>query len=93
MMQASSLACIIIGASCSVVEFERQLYVPRGLSTGNLPHCGSQAHVRCVELGVVEEVDEVGSELQPESIGEREVLVHAHVDICVMWRTQPIELR
>jgi len=87
------LACIIIRSSFSVVEFQRQLYVPWGLGTGNLSHRGSQTHVGRVELDMVESVDEVGSELQPESLADWEVLMHTHVDVGVMGRTQPIELR
>ena len=92
-MQARLLACIIIRALFSVVEFQRQLYVPWRLGTGNLSHRGSQTHVGCVVLDMVESVDEVGPELQPESLSDREILVHAHVDVGVTGRTQSIELR
>ena len=57
-------ACLIIRALCLEVELQRQLDVPWGLSARNLSHRGSQAHVWCVELDVVESIDEVGSELQ-----------------------------
>ena len=93
MMQAKLLACIIIRALFSVVDFQRQLYVPWGLGTGNLSHRRSQAHVGCVELDMVECVDEIGSELQPESLHDWEVFMQTHVDVRVMGRTQPIELR
>ncbi len=45
-------------------------------------------HIGCVVLDVVEGVDEVGSELQPESLADREVLVQAEVNVAVMRRTQ-----
>ena len=61
-------ACLIIRALFSVVELQRQLDVPWGLGTCNLSHRGSQAHVWCVELDVVESIDEVGSELQTEPL-------------------------
>jgi len=77
----------------SVVEFQRQLYVPWGLGTGNLSHRGSQTHVWCVVLDMVESVDEVGSELQPELLPDRKVFMHTQVDVGVMGRTQVIELR
>lgn len=93
MMQATKLACIIIRVRFSVVEFHRQLYVSWGLGTGNLPHRGSQAHVGCVELDVIESVDEIGSELQPEPLSDWEVFVQTHVDVGVVRRTQSIELR
>ena len=83
-MQAMLLACIIIRALFSVVEFQRQLYVPWGLGTGNLSHRGPQTHVGCVVLHMVESVDEVGSELQPESLTYWEVFMHTQVDIGVM---------
>jgi len=93
MMQASGPACIIIRVWFSVVEFQRQLYVPWGLGPGNLSHRGSQAHVGCIELDMVESVDEVGPELQPEPLSDWEVLMHTHVNIGVSGRTQSIELR
>ncbi len=95
-MQARLLACIIIRALFSVVEFQRQLYVPWGLGAGNLSHRGwrlaglnrcGQTHVRCVELDMVESVDEVGSELQPESLSDWEILMQTHVDVGVVGRT------
>ena len=92
-MQARLLACIIIRALFSVVEFQCQLDVSWGLGTCNLSHRGSQTHVGCVVLGMVESVDEVGSELQPETLCDWEVLMHTHVDVCVTGRTQPSELR
>ena len=92
-MQARRLACIIIRVLFSVVEFHRQLYVSWGLGTGNLSHRGSQTHVGCVELDMVESVDEVGPELQLESLRDWEVFMQTHVDVGVMGRTQPIELR
>lgn len=84
MMQASGPACIIIRVWFSVVEFQRQLYVSWGLGTGNLSHCGSQTHVGRVVLDMVESVYEVGSELQPEPLSDREVFVQTHVDVSVM---------
>ena len=83
MMQARRLACIIIRTLFSVVEFQRQLYVPWGLGAGNLSHRGSQTHVGCVVLGMVESVDEVGSELEPESLADGEVFMHTQIDVGV----------
>ena len=68
-------ACLIIRALCSVVELQRKLDVPWGLSTRNLSHLGSQAHVGCVELDVVESIDEVGSELQTKPLRYLKVLM------------------
>src|ERR1035437_3751744 len=86
-------ACIIIiwlpnMGSTSIIELQRQLYVPGRLGAGNLSHRGSQTHIRCVELDMVESIDEVGSELQPESLRYREVLMQTEVDVAVMRRTQ-----
>ena len=87
-------ACIIIiRIQSSVVEFQSQLYVPWRLGGRNLAHSGTITHIGCVVLGVVEGVDEVGSELQPESLGDWEVFMQAHVDVGVTGRTQSIELR
>lgn len=78
------LACIIIRGPISVVDFQRQLYVPWWLSAGDLSHRTSQAHVGCVVLHVVEGVDEVGPELQSELLSDWEILVQTEIDICVM---------
>src|SRR6266849_2006272 len=86
----------IIRVLFSVVELQRQLYVPRGLGTCNLSHrgCGaSEAHVRCIELDVVESVDEVASELQTKPLAELEVLMQTQVHVGVMRRAQRSELR
>ena len=93
MMQARKLACIIIRVLFSVVDFHRQLNVSWWLRAGNLAHRGSQTHVGCVVLDVVECVDEVGSELQPESLSDWEVLMQTQVDVGVTGRTQAVELR
>ena len=83
--------CIIIWlpniSSSSIIELQSQLYVSWRLGAGDLAHCRSQGHVRCVVLDMVEGVDEVGSELQPESLGNREVLMQAEVNIVVVRRT------
>ena len=79
-------ACIIILVLFSVIEFQSQLYVPWGLGAFDLSHAGTDAHIRCVELDVVEHVDEVGSELQAEPLRKLEVLVQAQVYVCVMRR-------
>lgn len=92
MMQAhempASLYVILIRDPVSVIEFQSQLYISWRLGTGDLSHRGSQTHVRCVELHVVERVDEVASELQAESLSNREVLMQTEVDVAVMRRTQ-----
>ena len=87
------LACLIIRALFSVIEFQSQLYVPRWLGACNLPHRRSQTHVGCVQLDVVESIDEVGSELQPDPLRKGEILVQTHVNIGVVRRTQSIKLR
>lgn len=79
--------------SGSKIELQRQLYVPGRLGAGNLSHRRSQTHIRCIELDMVESIDEVGSELQPESLAHREVLMQTQVDVAVMRRTQISELR
>ena len=92
-MQARLLACIIIRALFSVVEFQRQLYVSRWLCAGNLSHRGSQTHVGCVVLDVVEGVDEVGPELQTEPLSELKILMQTHVNVCEMGRAERSKLR
>jgi len=60
-------ACIIIRVLASIIEFQRQLYIPHRLGAGDLSHTGiarrklrcAQAHVRSVVINVVKEVDEV----------------------------------
>ena len=52
-----------------------------GAGACNLPHRRSQTHIRCVELDVVESVDEVGAELQAEPLRNQEVLMQAEIDI------------
>jgi hypothetical protein len=42
---------------------------------------------------MVESVDEVSPELEPESLRDREVFMHAQVNVGVVRRAQPIELR
>ena len=86
-------ASSIIRTWLSVVELQRQLYVPRWLGTCNLSHRGSQAHIGRIELDVVEGVDEVTSELQTEALCKLKVLVQAQIHISEMRRTQPSELR
>src|SRR6185437_8935499 len=94
MMQAACPpASSIIRAKLSVVEFQRQLYVSWGLGACDLSHRGSQAHIWCIELDVVESVDEVGPELQTEPLIKLKILVQTHIHVCEMRRTQPTELR
>ena len=81
-------ACLIIRALCSEVELQRQLYVPWGLGSCNLPHRGSQGHVWGVELDVVESIDEVGSELQTKPLRYLKVLMQTQVYVGVMRRAQ-----
>ena len=68
----------------SVIEFQRQLYVPGWLGAGDLPHRGAQAHVRRVVLDMVERINEVAPELQSEPLRNREVLMQTQVDIRVV---------
>src|SRR6266852_3150693 len=83
----------IIRVLFSVVELQGQLYIPRGLGTCNLSHRGSEAHVWCIELDVVESVDEVASKLQTKPLAELEVLMQTQVHVGVMRRAQRSELR
>ena len=80
-------ARFIIRGLFLVIDFQGQLYVPGWLSTCDLPHRGSKAHIGCVELDVIERVDEVGSELQSKLFPDREVFMQTHVYIGVMRRT------
>ena len=50
-------------------------------------------HIRCIELNVVESVDEVGPELQAEPLSELKILMQTHVYVGEMRRTQSSELR
>ncbi len=59
----------------SIVELQRQLYVPGWLGRGDLSHGRTQAHVWCIKLGVVEGIDEVSPELQSEALRQLEVFV------------------
>src|SRR4029077_786577 len=86
-------ACIIIRVLFSIIEFQSQLYVSWGLGACNLPHRGSQTHIRCVELDVVEGIDEVGSELQFEPLRNHEILMQAQIDVGVMRGGYRSELR
>src|SRR5438045_6571985 len=70
----------------SVIEFQRQLYVPWGLGSGYLPHGGAQPHVWRVVLDVVESIKEVASELQSEPLGNREILMQTQIDVGVRRR-------
>ena len=63
-------ACLIVRRLCLVVELQRKLNIPWRLGGRNLSYCSSKVHVRGVQLNVVECIDEVGPELQPEPLGE-----------------------
>jgi hypothetical protein len=84
MMQARDAACIIIRVLLSKIEFQRQLYIPRGLGTCDLSDRRPQSGVGRVVLDMVKGVDEVGTELQLEPLGKREVLVQTHIHVGVM---------
>jgi len=79
MRQAGVYACLIIRALLLVVELQRELDIPRGLSAGDLPHRGVDAGVWDVELNMVEEIDEVSSELQLEPLRKLEVLMDTQI--------------
>jgi len=53
-----------------VVQLQRKLNVPWRLGARNLSHRSSKAHVWCVQLDVVESIDEVGPKLQSEPLSE-----------------------
>src|SRR5262249_9324698 len=76
-----------------VVQLQRKLNVSRRLGTGDLPHCGAEAHVWRVEFHVVKGGDEVGSELQSKPLCQLEVLRQAQIYVCVVRPSQPAELR
>jgi hypothetical protein len=84
MRQAGVCAYLIVRVLCLVVELQRQLNVSWRLSARNLSHGASQAHVWSVELRMVKGVDEVGSELQPNPLGNQEVFVQTQVHVGVM---------
>ena len=86
-------ACPIIRALRLVIELQSELNIPWRLSTGNLPHSGTEAHVWRVELHVVERIDEVSSELQLEAFRKQEVLMQTQVHVGETRPTQPSELR
>ena len=88
-----SACIIIIRFPSSVVELQSQLDVSWRLSARNLSHTGTNAHARCVVLNMVEGVDEVRPELQPESFRNRKVLMQTEIDVTVMRRPQVGELR
>jgi hypothetical protein len=72
-------ACLIIRCLFLVVELQRQLDVPWGLSIGNLPHASANTRGGRVQLYVVKRIDEVGPELQPEPLCQQEVLLQTQV--------------
>jgi len=81
----------------SVIEFQRQLYVPHRLGAGDLTHTSvarnriwgyAQTHVWSIVLYVVKEIDEVGTELQPESLRNRKILMQTQVNVGVMGRAE-----
>ena len=93
-MQARSApASLIIRFLTSIVELQRQLDVSWRLSARNLAHAGANTHARCIVLNMIEGVDEVRAELQPESFGNRKVLMQAEIDVTVMRRPEVGELR
>jgi hypothetical protein len=63
-------ACLIVRCLSLVVELQRKLNVPWGLGSRDLSHGRSKVHVWCVELNVVESIDEVGPKLQFEPLSE-----------------------
>ena len=56
-------------------------------------HAGAKAHVRCVELYVIESVDEVRAELELKPLGQLEVLLQTQVHIGIVRTAEPGELR
>ena len=91
----------VIRFPTSIVEFQGQLYVPHRLGAGDLSHTGvarpgkqrcAQAHVWSIVLHMVKEIDEVGTELQPESFRNRKILMQTQVNVGVMGGTETGEL-
>ena len=72
----------------SVIEFQRQLYVPGWLGAVDQSHRSPQSHVWRVVLDMVESINEVASELQSEPLCNREVLMQTQIYVRVMWRAQ-----
>src|SRR3954463_13515789 len=93
MMQAGSPPASLYGFCFSVIKFQRQLYVPRRRGASDLSHRRAETHIWCVELNVVEGVDKVASELQPEPLCKLEVLVQTQINVRVVGRAQAAELR
>ena len=71
----------------SEVEFQGQLYVPWVLGGRDLSHTVTQTHVRCVELDVVESVNEISSELEAEPLRQQKVLMQTQIYVRVTRRT------
>jgi hypothetical protein len=92
-MQAAFTACIIIRGLTSIIEFQRQLYVPWGLSACDLSDRRPQTGVGRVVLDMVKGVDEVATKLQTDAFRQLEVFVQARVDIEVARRAQTSQLR
>ena len=89
-------ACIIIiglSGPASVIELQGQLNVPGRLRAGDLPKAASQGRAWRIVLDMVERVDEVGTELQPEPLRDGEVFMQTHIDIGETRGAQARELR
>src|SRR5215472_8751652 len=85
---ASSACIMIIRVPTSIIELQCELYVPGRLGTCDLSHRVSQAHVGRIVLDVIESVNEVGSKLQAEALGNRKVFMQAQIYVGVTRRAK-----
>src|SRR5262245_18903518 len=92
MGQAGVYACPIVLHLGLVVKLQRKLNVSRILRTGDLSHRASKAHIRSIEVHMVERVYEIGAELHFEAFIDLEVLLQADVPVVVPRTTQPAQL-
>src|SRR6266481_763671 len=81
--QASKTPALIIHRS--VIEFQSELDVARGLRTGedSHPRTHSRGATIRIQIYAVESIEEVRAELQPHSLRDGKVLLQAQVHISV----------
>src|SRR6516165_405146 len=94
MGQAGVSACPIMLPLRLVVELQTKLDISRRL--GGLDHTGCArlyGGVRHRKVHVVKSVQEVGSELQPESFRDREVFLQASIPVVKSGSAQSVKLR
>ena len=68
--------------TASIIQFQRKLDVTWVLRSIDNPHSPSAtASIGSVQIHAIEGVKEISPELNPHSLGNREVLLHAQIDI------------